>query len=693
MKNLSLKLKIWSILAPLILIGFILGSILLFQMNKEKNQAHSLLASAQSQMALSEVIHEFQRERGMSILFLNKKISSPELMDQQKKVTGLLEIFLNKTKLISFSKKEVELNTIQKEIEDSRHLVTNNASIPELLSSFASTINHLIHLQINLFEETKFQGLESRFISLTLLEESKDRMGGLRAFLNGTFAGNLKKEDADRDRVFNLLSGITINLESTGLNISNDSKNKAFEILNSDEWKDVLKNVQIFTEKYSTGDYQVDASNFSKTITARIDSVYEIVKLEQNINLSQLKTIISSHQRDFYLLAISLIVAISIVSFYAIIVMNRLVAQFRLLGSTLGQASDKVSSASNQIATSSEQLSHATHEQAASLQETSASIEEISSMINANTENAKQSTRSSDQSLKTAERGKIVIENMLKAIDDISESNNGIMNQINETNHEIENIVKIINEIGSKTKVINDIVFQTKLLSFNASVEAARAGEQGSGFSVVAEEVGNLAAMSGSAAHEISKLLSESTMTVEATVRNSKEKISKLVLQGKEKVEIGLQVAHECQSVLNDIVTSVSSVSQMVSEISIASQEQAQGVQEITKAVAQLDQVTQLNTASSSESSQSAGSLSSQAEALNKLVESLVLTINGGTILTPTLSEVKNVVSKKEMTEKNVIAFKPLPQKDPIIKSTHTKVEKKIVNGLPFSDDDRFEDI
>lgn len=295
----------------------------------------------------------------------------------------------------------------------------------------------------------------------------------------------------------------------------------------------------------------------------------------------------------------------------------------------LNQSGQEVSSAAVQIASASVQLSQASTEQAASLQETSTSIDEISSMISNNTDNAVKSTKTSEQSLVTAERGRLVIEQMIKSIDNISSSNNLIMNQIDETNKDIQNIVTIINEIGTKTKVINDIVFQTKLLSFNASVEAARAGEQGKGFSVVAEEVGNLASMSGNAALEITKMLDSSILKVEEVVKNSKDKIGKLVLSGKENVAAGTKVAHECESVLNEIVNSVASVSKMVSEITSASQEQTQGVHEITKAIAQLDQVTQQNSSSSSESANAASMLSDQATQLNSLVQSLVQTING----------------------------------------------------------------
>ncbi|MDO9184119.1 MAG: methyl-accepting chemotaxis protein, partial [Bacteriovorax sp.] len=309
--------------------------------------------------------------------------------------------------------------------------------------------------------------------------------------------------------------------------------------------------------------------------------------------------------------------------------------------------------------------------------------------INANTENAKQSTIVSDQSLGAAERGKVVVEHMIKAIVDIDTSNTGIMNQIDETNKEIENIVKIINEIGTKTKVINDIVFQTKLLSFNASVEAARAGEQGKGFAVVAEEVGNLAAMSGSAALEITSMLDKSTRTVEGIVRDSKEKIGHLIATGKEKIETGTRVAHECEEVLNEIVNSVASVTKMVTEISNASQEQAQGVREITKAIAQLDQVTQQNSTSSAESANAAGSLSNQAVMLNSVVQKLVQTIQGGEG-----EEIKQGLPSNHIRTANKVAEKPKAKAASVSKPIPPRPKKEIVNSnLPSHDDGRFQDV
>lgn len=308
---------------------------------------------------------------------------------------------------------------------------------------------------------------------------------------------------------------------------------------------------------------------------------------------------------------------------FSALLSNRLVRLFNDLTAILHTASAQVASASAQIASSSHELSQSVTEQAASLEQTAASIEEVSSMVKRNSENAANSASETSDCKTKADQGRQTIAQMIQSMSEIDRSNSSIMDQINRSNAQITEIVKVIQEIGEKTKVINDIVFQTKLLSFNASVEAARAGEHGKGFSVVAEEVGNLAAMSGNAAKEISSMLEGSIQKVEAIVIETRAQAERLMVDGREKVEAGTAVAKNCGDVLENIVKIVSGVAVMASEISSASQEQAQGVEEITKAISQLDQTTQMNSTASQECATAAESLSVQATALRQAVDRL----------------------------------------------------------------------
>ncbi|HCM38900.1 MAG: hypothetical protein A2X97_09355 [Bdellovibrionales bacterium GWA1_52_35] len=314
-----------------------------------------------------------------------------------------------------------------------------------------------------------------------------------------------------------------------------------------------------------------------------------------------------------YASARNLVLAISILSILgglltALFVMRAVGRAIDQVIANLRDNANQVTSAAQQIAASSEQLSQAATEQASSLEETSSSIEEMNSMIKKNSDNATKASEVSNSSQHNANKGKEVVGQMLKAIDEINESNN-----------QISEIVKVIAEIENKTKVINDIVFKTQLLSFNASVEAARAGAHGKGFAVVAEEVGKLAQLSGNAAREISDMLATSV-----------QKVNGLVITAKDKVKVGTEVAQQCGTVLEEIVQGVTTLNQMASEIANASQEQAKGIEEVTRAMTQLDQVTQENAATSEESASAAEELSAQAVSLKGVVQVLIQTIKGG---------------------------------------------------------------
>jgi len=400
-------------------------------------------------------------------------------------------------------------------------------------------------------------------------------------------------------------------------------------------------------------------------------------------------------QSSYLLRNISLVIvliAACLILFVAWLVARQISSGVLEVASKLKLDAEGLANSSQIINESSSQLSEAATEQASSLQETVSSIDEISAMVQRNADSANTSKQISSKSSEAAQKGKKTVDQMMKAINEISNSNEKIMSEMKESNEEISHIVTLINQISEKTKVINDIVFQTKLLSFNASVEAARAGEHGRGFAVVAEEVGNLASMSGKAALEISEMLDKSTKQVNDIVESSKSKVENSVKTGKEKVDHGIKTAQECGESLDEILLNVSTVNEMVAEIANASNEQAVGVREVTKAMQQLDQVTHQNTTVAQQSSVLAQKIKMQSEEVQSAVAILLGIIHGSAENHDKIQGLTKL-KKSSSSDSNVISFQ---KKNKFSESLITKKasgdDLSEVN-VPKSDDPRFEDV
>lgn len=626
--SLSNQIKLLVILP---LFAFIAtSSLLIHQKYVRLRTARIMNESTKFFKVTSLLVHELQKERGKTTLYLGGKMSKSVLDEQRKSVDKNLDEFIFMIKSIGFDPKQSNLaqETLDNFFEI-RKKVDQKGHLQNTFNGYTKNISQLLLLQLAATRIQSIESIERLLVSLSLFELAKENSGQLRASLAGILSKDLPISPEVIMELQNLKASTLTTLESPALNLSPEGRKKIDAFFESSAWKNGSEILRTVIMKSKDGAYGLSPQGSFETFTHIIDTLASIILDEIEIALQQSDQAQRDSRRSLITLCLMVLILGGLLSLLSWKFTQRLSRQIEEIAKNLSQQSTSVADASHQINAASQALSESGISQANALQESASAIEEVSSMITRNAENAQKSLEFSVTSSQAAEQGQNTVNEMIHAIEDISQSNANIMQQIEVNNREISDIVKVITEIGNKTKVINEIVFQTKLLSFNASVEAARAGEHGKGFSVVAEEVGNLATMSGNAAKEITGMLTHSIQRVEQMVETTREKIEHLIQSGKEKVDIGSETARRCGEALNEIVSNVNSVNQMASEIAVASKEQAQGIQEFTKAMNQLDRLTHQNTAAAQQAAAAAKDLAQQADALKSSSVQLVQLVQG----------------------------------------------------------------
>jgi methyl-accepting chemotaxis protein len=260
--------------------------------------------------------------------------------------------------------------------------------------------------------------------------------------------------------------------------------------------------------------------------------------------------------------------------------MATMVANMRqhLEGITTGISA--LTTAASEIMATSAQIASGATQTASAVTETTATIEELRQTIHLSSQKAREVSEYSNQTAQVSLDGK-------KAVDATIDGMNRIRQQMDSI---AESIVKLSEQnqaIGAIIATVNDMADQSNLLAVNASIEAAKAGEQGKGFTVVAQEVRNLAEQSKLATAQVRLILNEIQKAIGTAVMATD--------QGGKVVDVGVNQSSGAGDSIRLLADAVTSSAQASTQIVAATNEQLVGMDQVAQAMESIKQASDQN--------------------------------------------------------------------------------------------------
>ncbi|WP_323750176.1 methyl-accepting chemotaxis protein [Marinobacter sp.] len=266
----------------------------------------------------------------------------------------------------------------------------------------------------------------------------------------------------------------------------------------------------------------------------------------------------------------------------------------------------------DQVASAAEELSRVAAETSQSVQEQGSETDQIASAINemaATIQQISGNTNEVESAASDADR-------MAREGGETISSAQGAVTQLSQ---EIESTASSINALAEKSgdiqqvlDVIHAVTEQTNLLALNAAIEAARAGEHGRGFSVVADEVRQLAKRSAESADQIGEMIGGFVAETKASV----ERMNHSRRSSEETVE---RINH-ATSALNTIVNSIEQIHDQVTQIAAAAEQQSQVAEEVNQNVVRIVDAAQRSDTGVTQTNDASHELARLSESLRELV-------------------------------------------------------------------------
>ncbi|OEY66261.1 methyl-accepting chemotaxis protein [Marinobacter sp. X15-166B] len=286
--------------------------------------------------------------------------------------------------------------------------------------------------------------------------------------------------------------------------------------------------------------------------------------------------------------------------------------RFNAFVGKIQHAMQEVGTTTHQLASAAEELSSVAVETSQSVQEQGSQTDQIASAINemaatiqqiAGNANSVESAASDADRL--AREGGETIGNAQTAVNQLSA-------EIEQSAQSIASLAERSDSIQQVLDVIHSVTDQTNLLALNAAIEAARAGEHGRGFSVVADEVRQLAHRSAESADQIREM-------IDGFVTESRTAVARMEAAQQHSGATVERIDH-ATGALTTIETSVGHIHEQVTQIAAAAEQQGQVAEEINQHIVGIVDAAQRSDAGVSQTTAASQELARLGESLRSLV-------------------------------------------------------------------------